>query len=77
LAHSIIFSKVVFPRKFGGGTTVVTCDFHASNTFYCVCMITSRCTRRAAAEEDAVGEQQQKQTQLGCSLVWPSETSAL
>ena len=29
-------------------------------TLYCVCVITSRHTRAAAAEEDAVGEQQLK-----------------
>ena len=34
-------------------------------TLYCVCVITSRHTRAAAAEENAVGEQQLMWTQFG------------
>ena len=36
-------------------------------TLYCVCMITSRHTRAAAAEADTIGEQQLKRMQLGSS----------
>ena len=38
-------------------------------TLYCVCVITSRRTRAAVAEEDAVEEQQLKRMQSGPSSV--------
>ena len=50
----------------GGRTTVVTCDLRTYYTLWCVCVITSRRTRAAAAaQEDAVGEQQLKWIQWG------------
>ena len=52
---------------------VYVCAYY---TLYCVRVITSRHTRLAAAEEDAVREQQLKWTQLGCSLIWSREISA-
>ena len=52
--------------KFGGGTTVVTHDLRIY-TLFGVCAITSERTQGASAEEDTVGEQQLKQTQLGSS----------
>ena len=69
----------------GGGTTVVTCNLHTYYTLYCVCDNKRTHLRSSswrghnwgtAAEADAVGEQQLEQTQLGCSSVWPHETSA-
>ena len=51
----------------GGGTTVVMCNLRTYYTLYGVCVITSRRNRGAAAEEDAVGEQQLKRTQSGSS----------
>ena len=53
-------------RSLGGGTTAVMCNLR-TYTLYSVCMITSRHTRGAAAEEDAVREQQLKPTQSGWS----------
>ena len=35
----------------------MTCDLR-TYTLYCVCVITSGCTRGAAAEENAIGKQQ-------------------
>jgi len=46
-----------------GRTTVVTCDLCTFYTLYCVCVITNGCTWGAAAEENAVEEQQLKWTQ--------------
>jgi len=43
----------------GSRTTVVTCNLRTDYyTLYCVCVITSGCTRGAAAEENAIGKQQ-------------------
>ena len=38
----------------GDGTIVMTRDLHTYYTLYCVCVVTSRHTRGAAAKEDAV-----------------------
>ena len=51
-----------------GRTTFVTCDLHTYTLWgVCMCVITSGRTWGSAAEEDAVGEQQLKRTQLGSS----------
>jgi len=46
----------------GGGTTVVTRDLYINYTLYCECMKTSGCNQGAAAEVDAIKEQQLKLT---------------
>ena len=62
--------------KLRGRTEVVTCNFRTYYTLYCVCVITSGRLQGEAAEADTIREQQLKQTQSGCSLAWPCETSA-
>jgi len=44
----------------GNGITIVTHNFCIYYTLHWVCMITSRCNQGAAAEADAIGEQQLK-----------------
>ena len=69
--------SVMEVRSSGGRTTVVMHNFLAYCTLYCMCVITGWCQRgTAAAEADAVEEQQLKRMQSGHSSVWPRETSA-
>ena len=49
--------------KFGGWDYSSERDIRPHYTLYCMCALTSGRTRAAAAEEDAVEEQQLKQTQ--------------
>jgi len=53
-----------------GRTRLVPHDLHTYCTLYCecMCMITSRCNQGAAADADAIVEQQLKQTKQASYL---------
>ena len=71
----------------GSGTPVLTHNLHTCILYFVPCVRDNKqthsrssswrgCSWGAAAEAEAVGKQQMKQTQSGCSLVWPCENGA-